>query len=249
MKLIRYILSHLLLIAFLFLLVLAYYYRSQLFPAEVVSRIDHVTQRVMFWRKPARVEPMQTETTAVPTSPVEQQTPPPLAAAPQQPVAVPESMDQTPPTPPPMQEPVPGMPAEQAQAPAPEPTPTQEEASPVTDQGPAPEGNAQMEAPSVSALDQAREHYSQGDIEGAIERYQQLTQPDEANPNVFGELGNIYYAQGKWQEAGMAYYEAATRLLKLGDIAQVQYLYRVIQGLDQDSADKLRQQLDNGGNP
>jgi len=82
-----------------------------------------------------------------------------------------------------------------------------------------------------------------GKVEQAIQLYAQLTELNGNDPNIPGELGNVLYSQGKWKEAGAAYYEAATRLLARGEMGQVQYLYRVIQGLDPESAEKLRSQL------
>ena len=56
-------------------------------------------------------------------------------------------------------------------------------------------------------------------------------------------MGNIFYIQGKWKEAGQAYYEAAIRLMRQGQTGQVQYLDRVIHGLDKESAEKLSSQM------
>ncbi|MDH5446563.1 MAG: tetratricopeptide repeat protein [Gammaproteobacteria bacterium] len=92
---------------------------------------------------------------------------------------------------------------------------------------------------------QARMAYGKGDMNKALQHYQALAEQDENNPDIFGELGNIHYAQGNFQEAGNAYYEAAIRLLEQGRTGQVHYLVRVIAGLSPENADKLQQRLMN----
>ena len=89
----------------------------------------------------------------------------------------------------------------------------------------------------------ARKAYGQGDMEAAVQHYLALIKQESDNPDVFGELGNVYYSAGRFQQAGQAYYEAAIRLNELGRTDQVQYLVRVIEGLDPDSAAKLKQHL------
>jgi len=96
---------------------------------------------------------------------------------------------------------------------------------------------------NMAVLQKARQAYWNGNMAEAEKAYQELSELTSQDPNVYGELGNIYYAQGKWKQAGEAYYEAAVRLIKLNQRAQVNYLLRVIQGLDAESADKLRKKL------
>lgn len=106
-----------------------------------------------------------------------------------------------------------------------------------------PEPQAVTASNSASILHQARQAYWNGNLPAAEKAYQELSQINKSDPNVYGELGNIYYAQGKWKQAGEAYYEAAVRLIELRQPAQVNYLLRVIQGLDAESAAKLRQKM------
>jgi tetratricopeptide (TPR) repeat protein len=89
----------------------------------------------------------------------------------------------------------------------------------------------------------ARQSYWMGNVLAAENIYLKLADAEDDNPDVYGELGNVYYSQGKWNEAGKAYYEAAIRLLELDRNNQVDYLLRVIQGLDSDSAEKLKQKI------
>ena len=87
----------------------------------------------------------------------------------------------------------------------------------------------------------ARNAFNQGAVIKSEKFYLELTQLDNDNPDIFGELGNVYYSQGKWDEAGQAYYEAAVRLITEGNYNQVAYLQRVITGLNTEHAEKLAQ--------
>ena len=90
---------------------------------------------------------------------------------------------------------------------------------------------------------QARAAYGRGDLATATQHYLALSEQQSDNPDVFGELGNVYYARGNFPQAGEAYYKAAIRLLELGQMGQMQYLVRVIEGLSPDNAAKLKQRL------
>ncbi|MDH5611068.1 MAG: hypothetical protein OEY66_01245 [Gammaproteobacteria bacterium] len=93
----------------------------------------------------------------------------------------------------------------------------------------------------------ARQLFWKGEIHDSERGYLDLLNIDDSDPDIYGELGNVYYAQGKWKQAAEAYYEAAVRLLErdkneqMGQ--QVNYLLRVIQGLDVVSAEKLRNKI------
>lgn len=87
----------------------------------------------------------------------------------------------------------------------------------------------------------ARSAFNQGDMPGSENYYIQLSELDHDNADIFGELGNVYYSQGKWDEAGQAYYEAAIRLITEKKYEQVNYLQRVISGLNTEHAEKLSQ--------
>jgi tetratricopeptide (TPR) repeat protein len=93
-------------------------------------------------------------------------------------------------------------------------------------------------------INQARLLHLTGNSSNAIELYQELAELYPDDPNVVGEMGNVYYLQGDWEQASLAYYEAALRLQKLRMTEQIHYLYLVIHGLDPDVAEKLREQLE-----
>lgn len=96
---------------------------------------------------------------------------------------------------------------------------------------------------SKRILSVARQSFWNGNSDISIKYYLDLARDESVSPDVYGELGNVYYAQGKWKLAGEAYYEAAVRLLDLNKTSQVGFLLRIIQGLDTVSADKLRQKM------
>ena len=87
----------------------------------------------------------------------------------------------------------------------------------------------------------ARNAFNHGNLPLSEKFYLELTQLDNDTADIFGELGNVYYAQGKWDKAGQAYYEAAVRLIAEGKREQVSYLHRVIEGLNTEQAEKLAQ--------
>ena len=89
----------------------------------------------------------------------------------------------------------------------------------------------------------ARKAFNQGAVIESEKFYRELIDLDNDNPDPFGELGNVYYSQGKWDKAGQAYYEAAVRLITEENYTQVAYLQRVITGLNTEHAEKLAQRM------
>jgi hypothetical protein len=90
----------------------------------------------------------------------------------------------------------------------------------------------------------AREAYWLHDYERAEKYYQQLIQADPDNPDGYGELGNMHFAQGQWEPAATAYYEAGVRLVKTGMLVQARQLVDVIRGLNGTQADDLERQIE-----
>ena len=89
----------------------------------------------------------------------------------------------------------------------------------------------------------ARLAFNHGDLKGSVDQYNLLIELENDEADFYGELGNVYYAMGYWENAGVAYYEAATRLIEQRKLYQVHYLQRVIHGLDAERAEKLASQL------
>lgn len=319
MKLIRYLLSHALLLAFLIALAFAYHYRARLFSNEINTRIDSTVEKGMALLKfipkindsdpqqaateqqepvqetiqqadVAQPEPEIAVAQSEPQAPVsESETATEPVAEPEAPQTATDSQVDTVASEPIEQAPevIPEQTQEQTQEPTQEPTTDQtavqaDALDPATEQAadtpdsestvpseqvivasrdkevvatgsdsatqPEPDAVVSLDKQAVTKshaelISQARSAFQSGDSDKSISLYQELAELNPDDPNVYGELGNVFYAQGKWKQAGQAYYEAASRLLQHGQTGQVQYLYRVIQGLDQESADKLRSQM------
>ena len=92
----------------------------------------------------------------------------------------------------------------------------------------------------------AREAYWLHDYDGAENIYRQLIQLEPDNPDWYGELGNMYFAQGQWQQASAVYYEAGVRLLNDGKMVQARQMVAVIRGLNGVEADDLENQVNAG---
>jgi hypothetical protein len=85
----------------------------------------------------------------------------------------------------------------------------------------------------------AREAFWLHNYDDAEKNYRALTELEPQNPDGFGELGNMYFSQGRWEEAAAAYYEAGTRLISEGRLDQAHELVNVIRGLNGQQADEL----------
>jgi hypothetical protein len=85
----------------------------------------------------------------------------------------------------------------------------------------------------------AREAFWLHNYDDAEKSYLALTELEPQNPDGFGELGNMYFSQGRWEEAAAAYYEAGTRLISEGRLDPARELVIVIRGLNGQQADEL----------
>jgi hypothetical protein len=103
---------------------------------------------------------------------------------------------------------------------------------------------ADSETGAYQLLAAAREAYWLRNYELAEGKYREMIELQPDNPDGYGELGNMYFSQGNWEAAATAYYEAGTRLLGEGLIAQAQQLVDVIRGLNGSRADELARQVD-----
>ncbi len=91
-------------------------------------------------------------------------------------------------------------------------------------------------------LFKARLAYWNRDLKTAESTYIELSEIVE-DPNVYGELGNLYYMQSKWKKASEAYYHAAIKLKAINHLDQAYHLLRIIRGLDTETANKLQSEL------
>ena len=89
----------------------------------------------------------------------------------------------------------------------------------------------------------ARSAFWRHDYEQAERDYKALAELDPADPNAYGELGNVYFSQGKWDLAADAFYEAGVRLNSKGEGSRARELLVIIRGLNPEKAQQLEQQL------
>ena len=96
-----------------------------------------------------------------------------------------------------------------------------------------PETNAQK------MLRLARDAFWKGDIDEAVEKYTSLIATSGENPDFYGELGNVYYANGKWDDAANMYYEAGVRLVNQKHYGPAMHMVSLLRGLKSDKANLL----------
>jgi hypothetical protein len=138
---------------------------------------------------------------------------------------------------------------EQLEPPLPDMVPPTPAAEPVPDSQPESVATAATSLESNAGkstyelLAAAREAYWLHDYEGAENHYRLLIQLEPDNPDWYGELGNMYFSQGKWQQASAVYYESGVRLLNAGKILQARQMVDVIRGLSGVEADDLENQI------
>jgi hypothetical protein len=142
-----------------------------------------------------------------------------------------------------------------APAPAPAPKPVVAAAPPVPAPAapakPAPAATAPAPAASPAAapdvgsdlLSVARAAHARGDVTAAIRAYEDLIARQPKDAAVRGELGNVYWAAGRLQDAARSYHGAATVLIAAGRVADAVPLEQVIRKGDGALADDLARRL------
>jgi len=91
----------------------------------------------------------------------------------------------------------------------------------------------------VVDLAAARQAFWHRDLPRAEALYKQQIEIAKATADSWGELGNIYYLQAKWQQAASAYTEAALILLDKGDFPQAMFMRYIVVGLDPAQAKRI----------
>lgn len=92
-------------------------------------------------------------------------------------------------------------------------------------------------------LVKARNAYWDRQYDQSIEIYQRLVKLTPERAELFGELGNVFYAVNQWEESVAAFYQAASLLIKQGHPEQARQLLPVITALDREKADQLQKLL------
>lgn len=102
---------------------------------------------------------------------------------------------------------------------------------------------AEVQPGKLDLLTVARTQYWNGDLEAAVKAYNELIRYYPNEPDFPGELGNIYYQQGKQDLAAQAYYKTALLLLQQREYERAGRLHEVLNALDKKLADELERQL------
>jgi tetratricopeptide (TPR) repeat protein len=96
-----------------------------------------------------------------------------------------------------------------------------------------------QESTTTASIEQARQAFWARDLAKAEAMYRELLKREPTAADAWGELGNLYYGQAKWQQAAMSYAEAAIQLLEQGQYSQAMFLHYVVQGLDPAQAARI----------
>ncbi len=106
--------------------------------------------------------------------------------------------------------------------------------------------NGKVIAPSLSASDirnswlTARKSFYQRKYDVSEKNYQYVIDNTEDNFDAYGELGNVYFNQGKNKQAAAAYFSAASILVRKGQARRARSLIGLLRHLDKDKAEELQ---------
>lgn len=90
----------------------------------------------------------------------------------------------------------------------------------------------------------ARKSFYQRKYALSEQSYQKVIDDTEDNFDAYGELGNVYFNQGKKIQAATAYYEAAAILIRKGQVQRAKSLMGLMRHLDKSKAVELQKLLD-----
>jgi tetratricopeptide (TPR) repeat protein len=90
----------------------------------------------------------------------------------------------------------------------------------------------------------ARKSFYERNYELSEKSYRQVIDSTKNNFDAYGELGNVYFNQGKDKEAAAAYFEAAAILIKKGQVSRARSLMGLMRHLDKSKAIELQQLID-----
>lgn len=90
----------------------------------------------------------------------------------------------------------------------------------------------------------ARKSFYQRNYKLSEQSYKQVIDKTKDNVDAYGELGNVYFNQGKNKEAASAYFEAAAILVRNGQANRARSLIGLLRHLDKSKADELKHLID-----
>jgi len=90
----------------------------------------------------------------------------------------------------------------------------------------------------------ARKAFYQRNYELSERSYQKVIDSTEDNFDAYGELGNVYFNQGKNKQAAAVYFEAAAIMVRKGQVNRARSLMGLLRHLDKTKADELQKLID-----
>ncbi|MBC8210021.1 MAG: tetratricopeptide repeat protein [Gammaproteobacteria bacterium] len=120
------------------------------------------------------------------------------------------------------------------------PTTAQTPVSPIVNQTSAPQAIPARVPDLQDELFLARKAYWKKNYADAIAGYQLLIQKDRGNPDLRGELGNIYYALNDTDNASKLYYQSAMILLQQNRPEQARLLLSPIIAMNRELGEDLK---------
>ncbi len=96
----------------------------------------------------------------------------------------------------------------------------------------------------AAGLQAARQAYWRGDLAGAEEQYKALLAAFPAEVDVRGELGNLYYSRGRYDEAAVYYGEIGDIALRAKNMTLALSMMGVLQQIAPQKAADLRARFD-----
>lgn len=96
---------------------------------------------------------------------------------------------------------------------------------------------------SEELLNKGRDAFAAGDFEGSVTAYKDYLKSNSNNADAHGELGNVYYLTGKFQESAQSYYDSAKLLIEQKQTDRVPALLPVIAQVNPALADELAQKM------
>ncbi len=90
----------------------------------------------------------------------------------------------------------------------------------------------------------ARKSFYQRKYDESEQNYRYVIDNTEDNFDAYGELGNVYFNQGKNEQAASAYFEAAAILIRQGQVNRARSLMGFLHHLDKSKASELQKLLD-----
>jgi hypothetical protein len=113
------------------------------------------------------------------------------------------------------------------------------------DPRPNPSAERPMGQVAADGLFLARQAATAGRFPEAVHEYLQYLTKHPEDGNAYGELGNVYLTVGRFQEAAQNYYEVATRLVDLGQLAALPRLMPIIERYEPRLAVLIHQKIAN----